>query len=150
MQTEDPQPVFLKDEGEKLLRQDVVRSRRCRNWLHEAGFPQGDQCDGSVECRLGRGKEQAIPTGSGASSGSTDALEEGSDGIRAVDLDDSVEVPDIDAQFEGAGRDDDAVGRLTECRLGQSALIDTEGTVGEVSFDTMTPESGGNLLDPRT
>ena len=103
-----------------------------------------------MECRARCGEEQAVPTSSGSPSCSPNSLQKRSDGIRAVDLDDSVEVPDIDAKFEGAGRDDDAVGRLTECRFRQSALIDTEGTVGEVSFDTMTPESGSDLLDPRT
>jgi hypothetical protein len=41
-------------------------------------------------------------------------------------LDDPVEVPDVDAEFEGRGRDDDAVAGLRERLFGLPAFVDRQ------------------------
>ena len=101
-----------------------------------------------MECRLGSGEEQAVPTRSGASSGSTNALKEGGDGIRAVDLDDSVQIPDVDAQFQSAGCDDDTIGCLTKRGLGLSALFNAQRAVRKIGLNLSLAKQRGDLLHP--
>ncbi len=68
-------------------------------------------------------EEQRVAARAGPSPGAADALEESGDGRGAVDLDDAVEVADVDAELEGAGRHDHAVGRFGERLLGASAFV---------------------------
>lgn len=62
---------------------------------------------------MGQGEEGSIAGGPGAATGATEPLQERGQGGGRVHLDDPVEVTDVDAEFEGRSRDDDAIAKLT-------------------------------------
>ena len=68
-------------------------------------------------------QKQAVASRAGPSPGPSDALQHRRDPCRRVDLDHAVEIADVDAQLERARRDDHAVARLGERRLGLAALV---------------------------
>ena len=66
-----------------------------------------------------------------------------------VDLDDPVEVADVDAELQRAGRDDHAVAGLGERRLGPPALVERQRACETNVVDAARPQRGAELLDPR-
>ncbi|MEK8143645.1 hypothetical protein NKH18_21410 [Streptomyces sp. M10(2022)] len=77
--------------------------------FHPAAGPlQKERCRGEQAFRVER-EEEAVACGAGAAAGTPQTLEERGDGRRRVELDDAVQVPDVDAQFQRAGGNDHAV-----------------------------------------
>jgi hypothetical protein len=96
---------------------------------------------------LVEGEEEAVPSRVGAASGAAQALQEGGDRGGSVDLDDPVQVTDVDAQFQGARGDDDAVAGLGERGFRASALVEGEGGVREERGHVLCPQLGAQFLD---
>lgn len=125
-----PEPVtdavFLQGEREQLLGDEVSGRWWRGDGLDPAPGPEGEQ-PGGLQQRLGaRGEEETVAGGVGATAGAADPLQERGDAAGGVDLDDSVEVADVDAEFQGGGGHDDAVARLGERLLGAGPFIGGE------------------------
>jgi hypothetical protein len=75
------------------------------------------------------GEEEAVADRVGSPTGTAEPLQEACDSRRRIDLDDSVEVADVDAEFEGGGGDDDAVTGFGERAFGGAALVRGERRV---------------------
>ncbi len=98
----------------------------------------------SLEQRLFRGRQQeAVPLVRWPPPGAAHPLEEARDGRRAVDLDDAVEVADVDAELEHAGRDDDPLFRLQERLLRGVPLVERERGVCDPDGDIRRAEAPG-------
>jgi len=69
------------------------------------------------------GEKQSIAAGTSTSARAANALEEPGDGWWAVDLNDAIEIADVDAEFEGAGRHDHAVGGFGKGLFGSAAFV---------------------------
>jgi hypothetical protein len=119
---------------QQLLGGDVDREvwRLCR--FDEAFAPKFlDRRRAEQRFRIRR-QEQAVSPGVGATASTAESLEEGRNGRRRIDLDHSVEVADVDTEFESAGGDDDAIPAVGESALGVVALLFAERTVGNEGF----------------
>lgn len=79
--------------------------------------------------------------------GTAEALQERRDGTRRVDLDDPVEVAHVDAEFEGAGRDDHAVTGLREGEFGTATLVERQRRVRQERGDPTTAQRTPEFLD---
>jgi hypothetical protein len=69
-------------------------------------------------------------------------LQEGRDGPRRVNLHYPVKIADIDAEFECAGCDDDAIGGARKRIFGTPSLGGGEGTMGYEGFDAALAQQG--------
>ena len=115
--------VLLQAEREHLLGDDVAGLGRCHDRLDPAAAPQREQPGGVHERRPVDGEEQAVAGGAGSPAGAAESLQERRHRAGSVDLDDPVQVADVDAELQGAGRDDDAVARLGEGLLGAAPFV---------------------------
>ena len=96
------------------------------NGLDESSLPQPDQAGAAEKPFLRCGQEQAIPSCPRSTPRAPQPLQEGRDGERCIDLDDSIKVTDIDAQLQSAGRHNRAVPPLGECRLRLTPFIQAQ------------------------
>ncbi|MCQ0013778.1 hypothetical protein [Actinomadura madurae] len=119
-----PDLVLLEADGEELLGDDVTGFRGRLDRFDVTAAPQQRQGGCGQEGVLVEGQEEAVARGARSSARAAEALQERCDRGRGVDLDDAVEVADVDAEFEGAGRDDDAVAGVGERLLGAAALVE--------------------------
>lgn len=90
---------------------------RQRRWLHRLDEPLGPklhQCSRLQEGFFLGDQEKTVSGRTCASSGAPDTLQKGRDGGRRIDLDHAIQIPNIDAKLQGAGRDDDAILPLAE------------------------------------
>ena len=91
--------------GDDLLREDVERRHRRVDTVQPAGADGANQRGALDQLIAGRGKEAALGREPQRVAGAANALEEGGDAARRLQLADEVHRADIDAQFQ-RGRGD--------------------------------------------
>src|SRR5688572_4106588 len=69
-------------------------------------------------------QEQIVTNSSGTPPGPTKALQKARNRHRCVDLNDTVQIADVDAEFERTRGDDHTVLAGRECLLGAAALVE--------------------------
>jgi hypothetical protein len=99
--------------------------------------------------RIGR-QEQAVALGAGTTAGPAQSLQKRSHFGGGVNLDDSVEIPHIDSQFQGAGGDDDTIAGILECLFGSEAFVTAKGTVRDKRLDTLAAKECSQFFGLRT
>jgi len=109
--------LLLQAEGQYLLGDDVPGFRWRHHWFRPAARPQQYQGCRTDQSVLVDGEEQAVAGRAWPPAGTAKALEEGSHGGGRVDLDDAVQVAYVDAELQGAGRDDHTVACFGEGSL---------------------------------
>ena len=139
--------MLLQAQREHLLRGDVAWARRCGDRLDVATRPQQQQARGLQQTVVGRRQEECVAGRAGASAGAAEPLQERRDGSWRVDLDDTVEVADVDAEFERRRGDDDAVPCLGERLLGAAPLVDRQRGVRDEGRDVSLSQGARELLD---
>src|SRR4051794_38849266 len=119
------------------------------DWLDIPPLPEVQQSSSPKKAVITRCQKQTIRLRPVPSSRSAHSLHKGRNRRGGIDLDDSVEIADIEAQFKRARRHDDAVLLLSESMFRRSALLDTERTVRNECLNLPFPEKQGQLFHSR-
>jgi hypothetical protein len=106
--------VLLQAQREQLLGDDVPWLGWRDDRLDPSAAPEQQEGGRLQQSVAATGEEQAVADAARPPTRTPEPLQERGDGGGRVDLDDAVKVADVDAQFEGAGRDDDTVARFGE------------------------------------
>ena len=141
---------MLEDLRKHLLRKQVIRFSRRHNRLHESALVQFKQRHRPKQCAVIGREEQAVARRFCATPSPSKSLKERRDGSRRVNLNDTIEITNIDAEFECARRDDHAVLRLGERLLRLPALVETQRAVRHECVDLKALEFVAELLGALT
>ena len=123
---------------------------RARWWDHRVDEPlaQQQQQPGSAqELDVVEDQESHVAARPRPSTGTAESLQQRGNGRRGTELDDTVEVPDVDAEFQGRGRDDDAIPGFRERGLRPAPLVHGEGGVRGEGLDPAFPQPDGHPFD---
>src|ERR1035437_7901652 len=104
----------------------ITRHRAC--WAITC---TGNGGGGTDECVRVRRQEQAVPLGAGPAPRPAQSLQKRSHFGGGVDLDDPVEIPYINPEFQGAGGDDDTIASVLERLFRAEAFVPAQGAVGD-------------------
>ena len=108
----------------------------------------GNRVDGAGRDRIGRDSHSSeVRRGAGAAARAPHALQKTRYRRGAVDLNHAIEVPDINAQFERARRNNDAITPLGKCPFGVTALGYRQRPMREIRFNPQTPKIPRNFFD---
>src|SRR5438045_741465 len=114
--------------------------------LDEAAAPEIEQGTGPEKAVIARCEKQAVRLRPGSPPSPAHPLQEGRHRGRSIDLDDSVEITNVEAQFQRACGHYHAVLFLSEGMFRCPTLLDAEGTVRHECLDLPLPEKQSKLL----
>ena len=137
-------PVLAGGLGDDLLRQHVERGDGLLDAVEAAGADGADQGGALDQLVAGGGEELAARRQAEGVPGAPDALQEGADGAGRGDLADEVDGADVDAQFQGGGRDERAQVAALEPLLHLQAALLRERAV--VAGDVLLADALGQVM----
>lgn len=140
-------PPLLQGESQELLSDDVTGARWRLYRLHIAGPPEPQKPCRHQKIVMIEREEQTVARGVRATACAPETLQERGDRPWRVDLDDTVQVTDVHAQFESRGGDDDAVTRLLERLFGSMSFLCREGGVREERGHPVRAKQSAQFLD---
>ena len=142
-------PALLEREGHQLLGQDVVGLRGRHDRFDVASRPEIDQAGGLDERVVAGGQKQAVARRARPPPRAAHPLQEARDRRRRVDLDHSIQIAHVNAQFQRAGGDDHAVLARGERLFRLPALLLAERAVRDQRRGLELPQLGAQLLGAR-